>query len=50
MALAIGIGALIGHYLDGKFETHPWLFFIFLSFGIIAAFRLVCAFLSGNGR
>jgi len=39
MALSIGIGALIGHYLDKKFETDPWLFLIFLGFGIAAAFR-----------
>jgi len=39
MALSIGIGALIGHYLDEKFGTGPWLFFIFLGFGIAAAFR-----------
>ncbi len=39
MALSIGIGALAGHYLDKKFGTEPWLFLIFLFFGIVAAFR-----------
>jgi ATP synthase protein I len=39
MALSIGIGALVGHYLDEKFGTEPWLFFVFLGFGIAAAFR-----------
>ena len=39
MALSIGIGALIGYYLDKKFGTQPWLFFVFLGFGIAAAFR-----------
>jgi len=39
MALSIGLGAVIGHYLDSKFGTEPWLFFIFLSFGIAAAFK-----------
>jgi ATP synthase protein I len=39
MAISIGLGALIGHYLDVKFKTEPWLFFIFLGFGIAAAFR-----------
>ena len=39
MALSIGIGAVVGHYLDRKFDTGPWLFFIFLGFGIAAAFR-----------
>lgn len=39
MAFSIGIGALIGHYLDKKFDTGPWFFIIFLIFGIIAAFK-----------
>jgi len=39
MALSVGIGALIGHYLDTRFQTGPWLFFVFLGFGIAAAFR-----------
>jgi F0F1-type ATP synthase assembly protein I len=39
MAFSIGIGALIGHYLDKKFDTEPWFFIIFLIFGIIAAFK-----------
>ena len=39
MGFSIGIGALLGHYLDEKFGTKPWLFFIFLGFGIAAAFR-----------
>ena len=39
MAISVGIGAVVGHYLDEKFGTQPWLFFIFLGFGIAAAFR-----------
>ncbi|SPD74858.1 conserved hypothetical protein [uncultured Desulfobacterium sp.] len=39
MALSIGLGALIGDYLDDVFGTSPWLTFIFLGFGIAAAFR-----------
>jgi len=39
MAISIAIGALVGHYLDGKFGTEPWLFLVFLAFGIVAAFR-----------
>ncbi|VBB46608.1 conserved hypothetical protein [uncultured Desulfatiglans sp.] len=39
MALSIGLGALIGHYIDKKFDTEPWFFYIFLGFGIAAAFR-----------
>ena len=39
MAFSIALGALIGFYLDKYFDTKPWLFFIFLGFGIAAAFR-----------
>jgi len=39
MAFAIGIGAVVGHYLDKIFGTAPWLLLIFLGFGIAAAFR-----------
>ena len=39
MALSVGIGAVLGHWLDQKFDTTPWLFFVFLGFGIVAAFR-----------
>lgn len=39
MALSIGIGALIGNYLDGKFGTEPWLLIVFTGFGIAAAFK-----------
>lgn len=39
MGLSVAIGALAGHYLDKFFGTQPWLFFIFLGFGVAAAFR-----------
>ena len=39
MAVSIGLGALIGHYLDNRFGTEPWLFLVFFGFGIAAAFR-----------
>lgn len=39
MAFSIGIGVLVGYYLDKKFNSEPWFFIIFLIFGIIAAFR-----------
>ncbi|MFH0843929.1 MAG: AtpZ/AtpI family protein [Pseudomonadota bacterium] len=39
MAFSIGIGAVAGFYLDKWLGTRPWLFFIFLGFGIVAAFR-----------
>jgi F0F1-type ATP synthase assembly protein I len=39
MALSIALGAFIGYYIDKKFGTDPWFLFIFLGFGIAAAFR-----------
>jgi len=39
MAISIVAGALIGYYLDTRFGTEPWLFFVFLGFGIVAAFK-----------
>lgn len=39
MALSICLGAFIGFFLDKKMGTGPWLFFLFLIFGIIAAFK-----------
>ena len=39
MAFAIGLGAGIGYWLDKKLGTTPWLFLVFLGFGIVAAFR-----------
>ena len=39
MALSVAIGAVLGHWLDRKLGTTPWLFFVFLGFGIAAAFK-----------
>jgi ATP synthase protein I len=39
MAISIALGALIGYYLDKRFQTEPWLFLVFLVLGIIAAFK-----------
>ena len=39
MGIAIALGALIGYYLDKWLDTSPWLFLIFVGFGIAAAFR-----------
>ena len=36
--VAIGTGFLIGRWLDGQFDTWPWLTAIFSLFGIAAAF------------
>lgn len=36
--IAIGMGAAIGWGLDKLFHTSPWLTWIFLGFGVAAAF------------
>jgi ATP synthase protein I len=50
VVLAIGIGVLIGLKLDEWFGTAPWFFFIFLLFGIIAAFRNIFIIVSREVR
>ena len=39
MALAIILGAGLGYWIDKTFGTEPWGFFVFVCFGIAAAFR-----------
>lgn len=39
VALSIFIGLAIGVYLDGKFDSSPWLTLIFLGLGIVAGYR-----------
>jgi ATP synthase protein I len=39
MAFSVAIGAGLGYFLDEYFDTRPYLFFVFLGFGIVAAFR-----------
>jgi len=39
VALSIFIGLFAGVYLDGKFDTTPWLTLIGLGFGIAAGFK-----------
>jgi ATP synthase protein I len=39
MAVATGIGWGIGYWLDGKFETGPWLMLVGLLFGVAAGFN-----------
>ncbi len=36
--VATAIGLLFGRWLDGHFDTRPWLMIIFALFGICAAF------------
>jgi ATP synthase protein I len=39
MVFATVIGLFVGHWLDGKLGTSPWLTGLFLLLGIIAGFR-----------
>jgi ATP synthase protein I len=39
VVVAITIGVFAGLWLDKKFGTAPWCFYIFLFFGIAAGFR-----------
>lgn len=39
VALSILIGYGVGRYLDGKFNTAPWLTLVFFVFGVAAAIR-----------
>jgi len=41
MGIAIGLGLLIGRYLDGRFGTSPILFWVGLSLGLGAAVKAV---------
>jgi ATP synthase protein I len=36
--VAIAVGFFLGHWLDGKLHTSPWLTIVFTAFGITAAF------------
>lgn len=38
LVACIAIGGLMGHYLDQWLGTKPWLFLLFLFFGIISGF------------
>jgi ATP synthase protein I len=39
VALSIFIGLFLGLWLDRKFDTSPWMMFVFLGLGIAAGFR-----------
>ena len=39
LVVATVIGYLIGHYLDGRYGTTPWLTLVFLLLGITAGFK-----------
>jgi ATP synthase protein I len=39
VSLSIVIGLAAGVWLDGKFDTRPWLTLVFMGLGIAAGFR-----------
>ena len=39
LAVSTVVGWLVGHWLDGKLSTEPWLGIGFLLLGVIAGFR-----------
>jgi ATP synthase protein I len=41
MGAAVVIGLLMGVWLDRQFGTEPWLTFVFLGFGLVAAGKAV---------
>jgi len=41
VVVCIAIGFFLGRWLDGLLGTSPWLFLVFLLFGIGAAFKAV---------
>ena len=44
IASCIIIGVFSGKYLDGLFNTSPWLLVIFSVFGILATFQVIFSF------
>lgn len=41
LGLSISVGAFIGHWMDQRFGTEPWLTLFFLMCGILAGFRFL---------
>jgi ATP synthase protein I len=39
LGLSVGIGLLIGYYMDKWLGTTPWLLLLWMVFGLIAGFR-----------
>ncbi len=51
VVFSILIGGALGWWLDRKFaSSHHWLFFLFLFFGIVAAFRNMFYGIKREGR
>lgn len=41
LGLSVIIGLVVGQFLDDFFGTEPWLFLLFLIFGLVAGYRSV---------
>ena len=39
LGLSVGLGLLVGYYMDRWLGTEPWLMLLWLVFGLIAGFR-----------
>jgi ATP synthase protein I len=39
MGISVGLGTLIGYYMDKWLGTTPWMMLLWLGFGLFAAFR-----------
>lgn len=39
LGLAVGIGLLLGWWLDQHLHTQPWMMLLWLAFGLVAGFR-----------
>lgn len=39
LGLSVGIGLLVGYYMDRWLGTAPWLMLLWLVFGLVAGFR-----------
>src|SRR5690606_3705995 len=39
LGISVGIGLLVGYYLDRWLGTEPWLMLLWLGFGLAAGFR-----------
>ena len=50
IVIATFIGLALGLWLDGVFDTSPWLTVIFLLLGIVAGFRNFYRFMSKRAK
>ena len=39
LAVSVAVGGGIGYFLDSKLGTEPWMFILWIFFGLVAGFR-----------